>query len=54
MPKSDKRPVITLACGTCKRRNYVSRKNKTNDRERIELRKYCRWCGHHTEHKETR
>ncbi len=24
------------------------------DPERIELRKYCRWCGHHTAHKETR
>ncbi len=54
VPKSDKRPVITLACGDCKRRNYVSRKNKTNDRERIELRKYCRWCSKHTAHKETR
>jgi large subunit ribosomal protein L33 len=54
MPKSDKRPVITLACPDCKRRNYTSRKNKTNDRDRIELKKYCRWCGKHTAHKETR
>jgi large subunit ribosomal protein L33 len=54
MPKSDKRPPITLACGTCKRRNYVTRKNKANDRDRIELRKYCRWCRQHTAHRETR
>ena len=54
MPKSDTRPIITLACETCKRRNYVTRKNKVNDRERIELRKYCRWCRRHTAHRETR
>ena len=54
MPQSDKRPTITLACGECKRRNYTSRKNKLNDRDRIELRKYCRWCRRHTAHRETR
>jgi len=25
-----------------------------NDRERIEMKKYCRWDKHHTVHKETR
>ncbi len=54
MPKSDKRPKITLACGECKRRNYATVKNKANDRDRIELNKYCRWCQKHTAHKETR
>jgi large subunit ribosomal protein L33 len=54
MPKSDNRPTITLACGECKRRNYSSSKNRLNDRDRIELRKYCRWCGRHTAHRETR
>ena len=54
MPKSDNRPTVTMACGVCKRRNYTTRKNKVNDRDRIELKKYCRWCGHHTEHRETR
>ena len=38
---SDKRPPLTLACETCKRRNYVTTKNKTNTRDRIELKKYC-------------
>ncbi len=41
---SDKRPPITLACETCKRRNYVTTKSKANTRERLELKKYCRWC----------
>ena len=51
---SDKRPPITLACEVCKRRNYVTTKNKTNTQERLELRKYCKWCREHTMHKETR
>ena len=25
-----------------------------NTPDRVELRKYCRWCGHHTVHRETR
>ena len=34
---------VTLACEDCKRRNYITIKNKVNDRERIEMKKYCRW-----------
>ena len=48
------RTLVTLACTDCKRRNYTTKKNKHNNPERIELKKYCRWCGHHTLHKETR
>ena len=51
---SDKRVKVTLACEECKRRNYITVKNKTNDRERIEMKKYCRWDRRHTLHKETR
>ena len=54
MPKSDNRPKITMACTECKRRNYSTVKNRQNDRDRIELRKYCRWCRGHTLHRETR
>ena len=39
---------------SCKRRNYITMKNKVNDRERIEMKKYCRWERQHTDHKETR
>ncbi|BCV23160.1 50S ribosomal protein L33 [Moorella sp. Hama-1] len=45
---------ITLACTECKRRNYMSSKNKKNDPDRIELKKYCSFCGRHTVHKETK
>ena len=45
---------VTLACQECKRRNYTSMKNKRNDPERIELRKFCKWCGIYPPHKETK
>ncbi|MBU2597612.1 MAG: 50S ribosomal protein L33 [Actinobacteria bacterium] len=48
------RQISTLACTICKRRNYTTEKNKTNTRERLELKKYCKWCKKHTIHKETR
>ena len=51
---SDKRVMVTLECQTCKRRNYNTNKNKVNNRERIELKKYCRFCRSHVDHKETR
>jgi large subunit ribosomal protein L33 len=52
--KAEKRVQVTLECEVCKRRNYITTKNKNNDRERIELRKYCRFDRRHTNHKETR
>jgi len=51
---SDKRVKVTLECTQCKRRNYITVKNKNNDRDRIEMRKYCRFERSHTLHKETR
>ena len=51
---SDVRPKITLACTECKERNYITKKNRRNDPDRIELKKYCRWERRHTLHRETR
>jgi len=48
------RDKITLACNECKRRNYMSTKSKRNTPDRLEVRKYCRWCSKHTPHRETR
>jgi large subunit ribosomal protein L33 len=45
---------IQLQCGECKQRNYSTTKNKKNVTERLELRKYCRFCRKHTVHKEVR
>ena len=54
MAKNEKRVQVTLACEVWQRRNYITMKNKQNDRERIEMNKYCRWDRRHTLHKETR
>lgn len=48
------RVQITLACGECKRRNYITTKNKRTTPDRIELSKYCKFCQKHTDHKETK
>ncbi len=45
---------ITLECTECKQRNYDTTKNKKNDPDRIELKKYCRFCKKRTVHKETK
>jgi large subunit ribosomal protein L33 len=54
MARSDKRGKVTLACEVCKRRNYITTKNKQNNRDRIQMKKYCRWDHQHTLHRETR
>ena len=46
--------LITIACTECRRENYHSSKNKKNVPDRLEVRKYCRWCRRHTPHKETK
>ncbi|MBP3919287.1 MAG: 50S ribosomal protein L33 [Clostridia bacterium] len=48
------RVKITLDCSDCKQRNYDTTKNKKNDPDRLELKKYCRFCRKHTLHKETK
>ena len=48
------RVKITLACTECKQRNYNTTKEKRIHTERMETRKYCRFCRRHTLHKETK
>ena len=50
----DVRPKITLACTECKERNYITKKNRRNNPERLELSKFCPKCHLHTAHRETR
>lgn len=45
---------VTLACQECKQRNYNTIKDKQNNPDRIELKKYCPFCKKHTLHKETK
>ena len=48
------RTKITLACTECKQRNYNTTKEKKTHPDRMEIRKYCRFCRTHTLHKETK
>lgn len=46
--------MIKLECTECKRVNYFSRKNKKTLKERLQLKKFCKFCGKHIVHKETK
>jgi len=48
------RELVILACTECKRRNYTTTKNKKTHPDRVEVKKYCRFCNKHVPHKETR
>ena len=48
------RELMTLACTKCDQRNYSSSKNKKLHPDRLELKKFCRFCRTHTLHKETK
>ncbi|HFE64990.1 50S ribosomal protein L33 [candidate division KSB1 bacterium 4484_188] len=48
------RDIIILECTECKQRNYTTKKNKRLHPQRVEFKKYCRFCNKHTVHKETR
>jgi large subunit ribosomal protein L33 len=54
MAKSDKRPIIKLKSTAGTGFTYVTRKNKTNTRERIELKKYDPRIRQHVIFKEER
>ena len=48
------RVKITLACTECKQRNYNMTKEKKAHPDRMETKKYCKFCKSHTMHKETK
>ena len=48
------REIVTLACTECKQRNYTTTKNKKNTPDKLEFKKYCRFCRKHTPHRETK
>ncbi len=52
--KAEARIIITLACTECKERTYTTTKNKRNDPQRLEIRKYCPRCRVHLLHKEVK
>jgi len=46
--------MIKLECTECKHVNYFSRKNKKTLKERLQMKKHCKFCKKHTNHKETK
>ena len=54
MPKNDKRPIIKLKSTGGTGYTYVTRTNKTNTRERLELSKYDPVLRKHVTFKEER
>ncbi len=48
------RTKVTLACTECQQRNYDTMKDKRLHPERMETKKYCKFCKKHTLHKETK
>ncbi|MRH44818.1 50S ribosomal protein L33 [Aquibacillus halophilus] len=44
---------VVLACTECLSRNYTTNKNIAAS-ERLEARKFCKRCGKHTIHRETK
>lgn len=48
------RTRITLECTECKQRNYNTTKDKKTHPDRVETKKYCKFCQKHTLHKETK
>ncbi len=50
----DKKNKVILTCSVCLSRNYSTTRNKNQSNQRLELMKYCKKCGCHTLHKETK
>lgn len=54
MPRNDKRPIIKLRSTAGTGFTYVTRKNKVNTRERLELKKYDPLVRRHVVFREER
>ena len=52
--KGPREKSLILECTECKRRTYVTDKNKRNNPDRLEIKKHCKFCNKHTIHKETK
>ena len=47
-----RKPFVKFKCQICKRINYYVHKSKKVTEEKLELKKFCKWCKKHTVHKE--
>ncbi|WP_342252448.1 50S ribosomal protein L33 [Spiroplasma endosymbiont of Amphibalanus improvisus] len=46
------REGIILRCIDCKNENYISKRNKKQNTNKVEVKKYCSKCNSHIVHKE--
>ncbi|AKM81907.1 TPA: 50S ribosomal protein L33 [Candidatus Berkelbacteria bacterium] len=46
--------AFQFECSECKARNYVTSKNPIENKEKLELSKFCNKCRKHTPHKEVK
>ena len=46
--------LIQLECTVCKSKNYTTSKNPSENKEKLELAKFCKKCRKHTPHKEVK
>ena len=55
MPRrGDVRTLVNLGCTECRERTYHTSKNRRNDPDRLELKKYCPRCRKHALYREVR
>ncbi|MEM9696010.1 MAG: 50S ribosomal protein L33 [Myxococcota bacterium] len=50
-PRGDTRQTVVLACTVCKARNYRTTKKRG---QQLVMKKFCKHCGRHTEHRESK
>ncbi len=48
------RENVTLQCTECKRRNYIGSRDKRQQTDRLEFKKYCKFDRKHTVHREVK
>ena len=48
------RDIITMQCTDCKEKKLLNDRNQKKTTERLERKKFCPRCRHHTVHKETK
>lgn len=46
--------LVKMECSECHRVNYFTFKNKKTLKNKLEMKKHCKWCKKHTAHKETK
>ncbi len=48
------RDTVQMMCTECKRKNYTTDKNKKTTSGKLEFKKFCRFCGGHKVHRESK